>query len=793
MSDCRSFGGNYQRCSQTRKISIGIIVDSQQKTMSGAAREDQVATPNAEKATLNSKNSMMPESEEHRVTTAATQRKIEAPEAERSPWISTRPYEKAPTIEAFNCPKQASNSPETHSIQFFSNETSILESANGMEKKFDKLSNQRRGGKDGVRERVEEFSFAAVPEVLVSEKRVIEDKTNKIGNKVSEALKMKLREILGTVSSSQNLDEEANNLQPEQEFERKEKTDVNPRQSSDPIETESESAGHTIKIPVTRSLTRKRAPTKVQLNKNKDGLSAGYEQKHQENTFSFQDGWSGRLHCAVNGGSSILKAKRNERKRSRIEPRKIFFLEKDGVDKIEQDTGRSKAQPADKSSTLSNRKEGSAEKSSSFRNRKEGFAKKSSSLLGTRKEHPDGKLLPLSNRKECHSEKSLSFRERKGSPAEKSCSFISRREGVLGCPLSGSKQQKDGHQGKDFHQSPATKKKSPALSEGADRQEDLSIPSSVRIVDQQDDSQSPTLEIKMPFRSSSPTSLPEMNQKEEIVGSPALAERRFTVGDVCGFRTFQILKPDCYGSILEGESSVSLCSEDVSPLDKGYNGCRGTDKLFPKTGTPEKSNFMLHPTKRLRTHQETERSDELHVPSEQDHGDGLARAVSLFALSLERVKSRIKSVASKKSSEILMSAAEGIYLQLQNVNSQIQKDVGKLTSLNKSNRKCLEAKFQEQQVVMRKIHERFKDEVVQHLQDCRSTLEGLEAHRKEFNWTIERRKASHMKLLAQVEEAIEMQLNDAEIRITTVHKLVREKMLQLKHVFAECLKEGVLS
>ena len=50
-------------------------------------------------------------------------------------------------------------------------------------------------------------------------------------------------------------------------------------------------------------------------------------------------------------------------------------------------------------------------------------------------------------------------------------------------------------------------------------------------------------------------------------------------------------------------------------------------------------------------------------------------AITLIALALERVKSKIKLVTSKKSTEVMMSVAEGISLQLQNAESHIQKDV----------------------------------------------------------------------------------------------------------------------
>lgn len=51
------------------------------------------------------------------------------------------------------------------------------------------------------------------------------------------------------------------------------------------------------------------------------------------------------------------------------------------------------------------------------------------------------------------------------------------------------------------------------------------------------------------------------------------------------------------------------------------------------------------------------------------------RAIQLFGLELQKLKSRMKSETAKRSSEIVMSVSDGIYLQLQNLESHIQTDV----------------------------------------------------------------------------------------------------------------------
>ena len=46
--------------------------------------------------------------------------------------------------------------------------------------------------------------------------------------------------------------------------------------------------------------------------------------------------------------------------------------------------------------------------------------------------------------------------------------------------------------------------------------------------------------------------------------------------------------------------------------------------------------------------------------------------------------------------------------------------------------------FTEQQERLKLIHEKFKDEINQHIQDCRSSIEGLEVHQIELKRNVER-------------------------------------------------------
>ncbi|KAL9318779.1 hypothetical protein ACSQ67_015296 [Phaseolus vulgaris] len=191
----------------------------------------------------------------------------------------------------------------------------------------------------------------------------------------------------------------------------------------------------------------------------------------------------------------------------------------------------------------------------------------------------------------------------------------------------------------------------------------------------------------------------------------------------------------------------------------------------------ERKSFALHPKKKLCKHENGKfndrspasasskgDSDWIGEASEQNQ-DGFARAVELLALELGKLQSKLKSMTSQKSSEILKSVAEEIHLQLQNVHFQIQTDMGKLTNLSKSKRKRQETRFEDQQKQLRLIYNRFKEEVNQHLQDCRCTVEDLEADQIEIKRAIEKQRVAHKKLLSQVEEAMQIQLDDAQRKI----------------------------
>ncbi|KAL5539854.1 hypothetical protein UlMin_045475 [Ulmus minor] len=845
MSGCWSFGSINHPSSQSRKISVGILVDSLPKRTSVASKKGANAGLNAEGVKSDIGNSIRGKNKVDEVTVTKTTKLKEATEPANSPWITTRSFhQKASNSEAPSA-QQTSNLPAgarqckhdgakdaalTSSVQPFANKTSVSQSDDGSQGKINVITYERKGRKDTTSDRIQDFAFA----------NMRGDTVNTAEKGRTESLRLKLQEILGTVSSpnahiSQPPAPElgATSLNKEQEFDQVDDpvvkprhssdksvqkfnqphvsivkprlnsdtivkprqnsdTIVKPRQKSDTIETDSESPDCKVRRTVTGPLTRQRALTKAQ-NKSKTRGRPSYNLKNPENhAFCFGEGLPERPNVNVSHNASMSTQKKSEKKNSGNEQHKIFLPKRNKADKSQQATHRAETTlPAQETTSL---------------------GKKMGDLQSF-----------------------LSKREREHLELEKD---IPKRNSPES-PLSNERDHPQGH-----FDSPET----------VEHQEDMETPSLRplekistqtlnNLVNPQDDIQSPTFGFKTPVSVSSPSSTPETDKTEHDVSSPTLAERKFNVGKIRGFETLQTSKLDWHNnsqtelfddveefnetptrkhapSMEEQDEEACLSessseerqaesSEVGSPTIDGFNRCREGDTLFPETRTAEKLNFKLRPTKRLRNNGSTVAMNDISPrspsfkgtgescrtakASENKEVDGLTRAVELLAMELEKLKCKINSATSKKSSEVMISVAEDIHMRLKNAEAQIQADMGKMTNLSKLKRKRLETRFEEQEEQLKLIHEKFKEQINEHLQDCKSTFEGLEAEQLDLKGAAEKRKTSHKRLLLQVEGAIESQLNDAERKITGIHELAREKMAQLKQIVSLCLKEGVLS
>ncbi|TYI19265.1 hypothetical protein ES332_A07G153500v1 [Gossypium tomentosum] len=715
MSDCRSLGSNFHPSSQSRKISIGVILDSLVERKLGDIKEDECKQSNTER--IKPDNGIYAEGKNKgEAATTPKRKQTEHAEQVKSPWITPRKSLAARTASSNlgqKKHKKAKDVSVTYSVQFFSNKTFNAQNARSKQNSFDSfiddLTYKRKERNDGNSQKVE-FNLADAGKVPESDKLVLESKANKTQNKPTETLKMKLQELLGNVSSpesqlsrSQDQEADANNLTPQISVDHMGHTVVKPRQSSDTIETDSENPDQIIKRPVTNSLTRKRAPAKVQTNKTKVGLSS--KQKHRERFVSFREGRSTKLDGAVNTASKLSRKKKIQKKSSKIDSRKICFAEEGNVDEIKQTSYRSETPvPAGKTSVLGNKMENSP----SF------FSEK-------------------------------------------------RRENF--------ERVQENH----FFSSPVTNKNQPANFENptspekGDKQEDFGNISLWNVVNTQDNFPSPTFGFRTPILNTSPSPTPKTMEREQVVCSPVPSERGFITGNIRSFRNFQVSRPVCNKSNAQAHSPVSLTIfqdsdmgiehvkryahskpsseerlsesfEDFSPIIKRYN-CHTENPISLDTGVFEKPNFNRCPIKRISECTPTTASQKgarigesvrFHEPLEQDQEDELTRAVTLFASALETFKRKMDSTTSKKSSEILVSISEEINSLLLNAQSEIEYDVGKLTSLNKTKNKRLETRLQEQQEQLKLILQNFKEDIHHLLLDCNSILEGMEAHQIEL-------------------------------------------------------------
>ncbi|ESW17081.1 hypothetical protein PHAVU_007G208600 [Phaseolus vulgaris] len=779
-SDCRSFGSNIRSSSQTRKISIGVMADSKTSTRNGSTIGGGAVVPNTEREISTVGNCPGEKSEIEGVTPSLNIKHSGGPRELKCSWISKSFYHRTPTSEAILQANQASSllvSPvggdepngieraaEKHSVQLFSYQTSILASNNY--KKFDADAARIKGRKDETTDKVNEFTFTTAQQVFESDKTNPEDKVNRTENR-TENLRMKLCQILGTTSShksrhsgspAHNKDEES--LPLKQRLNDKENKCAKTIQNSDTIETDSENPDYTLKRPVTRSWSRKKTSSKKLSGKDKSGPSSKKTEKQGEKSiFSFKEKRIGRRDAFPDDGS--LK-KKNQRKNSTLEKNKVCVIECDTADKLHQHTSKTD--------------------------------------------------LPL------HDQTTFSLGKIAGG-------FIGRLpEYQTKCP-----QTEKINQDREFYQPPIVNTDQhgePEVSENENQQEDRSSPVIQNVASKlEDDFPSPTFQIKTPILSFSPESTPNTGGKENDISSPASTEITFSLGSIHSLRNLQASEPDfninglgeqMQPSDMEEIESFIPRKDKSSETEKKEHGglCDSSSEELNFEGyregsrvrhASERKSFALHPKKKLCKHENGKfndrspasasskgDSDWIGEASEQNQ-DGFARAVELLALELGKLQSKLKSMTSQKSSEILKSVAEEIHLQLQNVHFQIQTDMGKLTNLSKSKRKRQETRFEDQQKQLRLIYNRFKEEVNQHLQDCRCTVEDLEADQIEIKRAIEKQRVAHKKLLSQVEEAMQIQLDDAQRKIRLTQEKARGKLLQLKQVIAMCLKEEILN
>ncbi|CAN4106545.1 unnamed protein product [Withania somnifera] len=769
-----SFGSNYHQSSQSRKMSIGIVIDpvakcrmqkvqqvEDQEHMAGvkaSSKETSVDNGTTMTQKTSSKENFTNDRNKKEISnTSANRNQREPTEQQTSPWISTKTLHHEPTSEAVNPVEKPSISrdvaemcnvshrveigPAESSLRSFSIQTRTLQFDKSKQVKED-ASTERRG----------KFASKVVLDDMPEKEVKGKTKTENAGN---ASLKLKLQEILGAVSSpnmqcpnSQVLEQGAKASKPAQKESGNHVGE--PRQNSDTIESDTQSHEYAIRRPTTRSISRKRVPAKLK-SQNIKKPPACKEDRLEKNVILHKDLSSRMLHSAGNGSPLLVYERRGKRKSHHVEASSVceqnnkrkdedtsknckrvpvpekFVYPGDGAtlfqeknDEIVQpDTGNLESPVVEMPKHLRNLQEHTDQKGNSAEESKrkaldwESDKESPTFALKTpgRKSFPG--FAPRSNLGQQH-----------GDDHE---NIASKTEGICKVKsFDGLKREYKSNTPNESSDDAGNLKSTPFMESGHIIEEDTQKPSSMESVpEDSEDSSNIQAGIQQPL-------------------SP----------EICNTRKQQAPRPN--------KRLFSKGCADLSGVSLAAVSSRGIDS----------------------------RKFEKHL--EQNEEDALTSAITLFAFSLEKVRSKLKSVTNKRSAEILKSVSEKIHMQLQNAEFQIQADMGRITSLNKSKRKHVEEVLQDKQQHLNAIYEKFKEEVTQHLQGCKSTLESLEAHEVEVKATVEKRKASNKKLLLEVQESLETQLDNAERRVSSVHHAAREKMRQLKFVVAECLKEGVL-
>ncbi|KAE9618867.1 hypothetical protein Lalb_Chr02g0147191 [Lupinus albus] len=509
-SDCRSFGSNILPSSQSRKISIGVMTDSKGSTRCGITKDNGHIMANTERVISNVGNFIGEISKVQRVTTSFNTKKVEGPEeALKCSWIPKPFYQRTTNSNDILQPDQAFNLPASaderdklkgkecaagkNPVQLFSksNQISNFTTSNDNQKKSDEETSRSKGRKDETTERVQEFTFITAKEVSESDKTKPEDKTTRSKNS-TENLRTKLCQILGTTSMSapgtQRADAQTrkkglgeNRLTLEQPVNPKGKKFVKTRQYSDPIETDSENTDRTPKRPVTRSVTRKRMPSKKQQAKGKNTPSSkDAKDCPDKSIFSFNGKWTGRRDTFPNDGSSMSLKENCQGKNSKVGPHETFFTENDTADKFNRDTSKTDL-PLNDGATFS------------LGNKMGGFSR----------------CLP-DHQTKCPPTPKLNQRKVYYQPPEVNNT--------------------------DLHEELQ-------VSEKGNQQEYTSVPVVQNVAKSQDNLQSPTFQLNTPASSSSPSPTPKTDQKASSISSPVSSER-FSPGAIRNLRTFQTPEPE---------------------------------------------------------------------------------------------------------------------------------------------------------------------------------------------------------------------------------------------------------
>lgn len=291
-SECRSFGSSYRACSQPRKISRGILIDSSAK----------FSSENANKGVLQSEEYLTPTKAADPVEVGNRIDAINSTDSGKHPRsVVHGPFPPVPTGS-------------------FHRGIPVSEVAHGS---TESNCNQNSLRKDANAVGIEKPSFANSQEVL------IEDTAKEAENRGRETLRVKLWEILGTVSSpKQHLNDYdlkvgAKDLESPKENNGESYLALKSKQNSDTIESDSQFPNEKAVRRSTYSLSKKRASD--ELKRNRNAQSSRYEEAERKNTACFRERFSERISHGIHGGS--LKKKNKSEKQGSAEACKTIYLD----------------------------------------------------------------------------------------------------------------------------------------------------------------------------------------------------------------------------------------------------------------------------------------------------------------------------------------------------------------------------------------------------------------------------------------------------------------------------------
>ncbi|VVB03568.1 unnamed protein product [Arabis nemorensis] len=763
MSEYRSFGSNYHQSSQSRKISIGVMADSQPQRNPGPDKKgDGDVIPRVEKLKSATVTELQANKKDKGVLAAKQRNAAKATEHETSPLRSPRSsYRKLGTLENVLC-KQASSLLGSKGLNKGLNGAAHQKfPVSNPQGSDDELNGGRNDkGIDRSPERMEEPPSAVLQQKVASHRGEM-DKPEKDKNGTSDALRSKLWEILGKASPENN--EDVNSETPEvvktnsklsQDKGSNDDPLIKPRHNSDSIETDSESPENETRRPVTRSLLqRKVGANKGVQKKTKAGASA----EKVNNIFSFEEGLREKIGTAMNS-SGMPKKPRGRGKNTVVQCRKV-----------QRETSKSKTPPRSKSTRTGKR--------SSFSDKK-GSSHELNPQRKAQKQKPD-----------------ISTREEDFYPSPEAETAAATPEVFHGLSKNGDKQERPSNVCREKSAEPENEFQSPTFGYKAA----ISSPSpcfSPEASPMHPRNISPTLdETEAPI-----FSFGTKKTSQRTTGKASDTERRLPdfleKKRVFSFGKKRSAKPN-EDLVMSDPSSDEESSGDESPALGHYNSpeeretanwsnekskrefssakrnsnLKGNGFSSAKRNSNLKGNgrVVLSPTSSL-----SKGIDKTDI-SEMDEDVGLGRAVASFASALENFEKKLKSGAKKKSSEIIASVSSEIHLELENVKSHIITEAGKTINIARTKRKHAETRLQEQQEKMRMIHEKFKEDIGHHLEDFKRTIEGLETDHSELKGALKKQKTSHQKLIAEFEGGIEKKLDSAAKRIDSVNKAICEK------------------